>query len=206
MAKIILLGEAPPPVKFFYYGDSLFFQYTRRAFARALSEVDRREEGWFLALFRELGGWRRDVCETPRRPHKGGADDVSDCIEGFLARWNALRRDPEALVVVSPKRLEASLPEAVQAAVTAALPPPGQWNAHRRAFLDGLEDLLVRCVGQEALQAAARRVDADDARLDFEIARACAGAEPATIARLLRGHPRAAVLARAWEQATERGG
>jgi hypothetical protein len=168
-----------------------------------LPEVERRDEGWFLALFRTLGGWRTDVCAEPRRATKGGADDVAGCLEEFTARWDRLRRDPEAWVIVSPKRLLPALPEGIRAVVAATLPPPGQWNAHREAFLGGMAELLERHLGgRPALEDAARTVDAaDDAALDFEIARACAdGAEDPEIRRLLRGHPCEARLVAAWER------
>jgi hypothetical protein len=73
--------------------------------------------------------------------------------------------------------------------VTHRLPPPGQWNAHREAFLSGLAGLLEREFGREELGRVAESVDGDDARLDFEVARACAeGADDTEIRRLLRGH------------------
>ena len=198
---MIILGEAPPPDRFFYTGDSLFFRFTRQAFASLLPEIERRDAGWFLALFRALGGWRIDVCETPQRATKGGSDDIAHCLPAFERRWAAQPRDAEALVVVSPKRLLPSLPEGIRAQVTAALAPPGQWNAHREAFLRDLPALVVRHVGQEALRAAARDLDADDAALDFEIARACAeGAPDEELRRLLRGHPREAALRTAFGQ------
>lgn len=202
-ARLIIVGEAPPPERFFFYGDSLFFRYTQHAFAGVLPEAGRRDAGWFLALFRELGGWRTDVCDAPRRATKGGADDVSDCLPAFERRWRAQPRDGEALVIVSPKRLVPALPEAVRREVTAALPPPGQWNAHRQAFLRELGWLLERHVGREGLQRAARAVNAraDDARLDFEIARACAeGAEYEELRRLIRGHEREAALSAALQE------
>jgi len=197
IARLIIVGEAPPPERFFFYGDSLFFRHTRQAFADVLPEVARRDAGWFLALFREIGGWRIDVCDAPRRATKGGADDVSDCLPAFERRWRAQPRDGEAVVIVSPKRLLPALPEAVRKEVTAALPPPGQWNAHRQAFLRDLAWLLERHVGREDLRRAARAVNerADDAALDFEIARACAeGADGEELRRLIRGHERDAAL------------
>jgi hypothetical protein len=201
VAELIVLGEAPPPERFFYFGDSLFFRYTQRAFAALLPEVETRDAGWFLALFCGLGGWRIDVCDAPRRPTRGGAEDVSDCLAAFEARWAAQPRDPEALVIVSPKRLVAALPAAVRREVVASVPPPGQWNAHRQAFLRELPALLERHLGRGRLRAASRAVDPDDAALDFEIARACAeGAEDAKLRRLLRGHPREAALLAALEQ------
>lgn len=194
-ARLVIIGEAPPPRRFFFYGDSLFFRYTQRAFARVLPEVEARDPGWFLALFRALGGWRIDVCDAPHRLTRGGTDDVSDCLPAFERLWAAQPRDPEALVIVSPKRLLASLPETVAQTVVATLPPPGQWNAHREAFLRDLPALLLRYVGKEALRDAARSVDTEYAGQDFEIARACAeGAEDDALRRLVRGHAREAVL------------
>jgi hypothetical protein len=173
--RLVIVGEAPPPERFFYYGDSLFY--------------------------RELGGWRMDVCDAPRRETKGGADDVSDCLDGFLARWRALAWAPDPHAVVSPKRLLGSLPAEVQEVVAAAVPPPGQWNAHRQAFLREMSEVLERYVGREELRRAAAAVDADDARLDFEVARACAaGEDDAWIRRLLRGHPHEARLLTAWQE------
>jgi hypothetical protein len=200
VARLVIVGEAPPPGRFFYFGDSLFFWHLRRAFGRVLPEVGEQNAAWFLALFRELGGWRTDVCEEPQRDSKGGADDVSECLERFLAQWRGQARSREAVVVVSPKRLLSWLPEEVRREVSIAIPPPGQWNAHREAFLREMECLLVRQVGCAALRAAARRVDVDDAALDFEIARACAGgAWTEEIDRLLQGHPREAGLRRGWD-------
>jgi hypothetical protein len=195
------VGEAPPPGRFFYFGDSLFFQYLRRAFGQLVPESKGGDAGWFLAFFRELGGWRTDVCEEPQRSTKGGADDVSECLERFLTRWRfGQTRALDAVVVVSPKRLLPFLPEEIRREVISTVPPPGQWNAHREAFLREMENLLVRHIGQNALNMAARAVDADDAALDFEIARACGGgADAAEIGRFLRGHPRATELRRAWE-------
>ena len=193
MAKLIILGEAPPPERFFYFGDSLFFRYTQRAFSALLPE--REDPGWFLAWFRAMGGWRIDVCDAPRRATKGGADDVSDCLPAFEERWRAQPRDPEALVIVSPKRLVAALPEAIRSEVTESVPPPGQWNAHREAFLRDLPALVERYLGREMVRGAVRAVDADDATLDFEIARACAeGIGETELRRLVRGHPREPVL------------
>ncbi len=133
--------------------------------------------------------------DAPRRATKGGADDVSDCLSAFEKRWKAQTRDPEALVIVSPKRLVAALPDFVRADVTASVPPPGQWNAHREAFLRDLPALVERHLGREAAQTAAKGVDSDDAALDFEVVRACAEGAPDTeIRRLVRGHPREAEL------------
>ena len=198
--RVAIVGEAPPPEKFFYFGDSLFFRYLRAAFARPLPEVERWGEGWFLALYREIGGWRGDVCEESRRATKGGADDVTDCLEAFERRWAALDVDPEAVIVISPKRLVPTLPAWLRDRVTASVPPPGQWNAHREAFLRDVSALLERHVGRDGLREAARRVSEEDAALDFEIARACAeGAGDAELRRLLRGHAREAGLVAAWE-------
>lgn len=196
-----MLGEAPPPQRFFYFGDSLFFRYTQQAFAALVPGLERRDAGWFLALFREIGGWRTDVCDVPQRQTKGGCDNVSDHLPAFERRWARLPRDPEALVIVSPKRLVEALPASVQQDVVAALAPPGQWNAHRQAFLRELPALLERHLGRDALRAATQRVDDDDAALDFEVARACAdGADEAELRRLLRGHGREARLLAAFEQ------
>jgi hypothetical protein len=208
VARLIIVGEAPPPERFFFYGDSLFLQYLRRVFAGHASgegspvlvpEAARRDVDWFLAYFRALGGWRTDVCDAPKRANKGGADDVGDCIKGFLQRWHEQPRDTEAVLVVSPKRLVASLPDEIRQQLTASVPPPGQWNAHRQAFLREMSGLLERHFGRKELQRIAESVDPDDAVLDFEIARACAdGADETEIQRLLRGHPREAVLQAAW--------
>jgi hypothetical protein len=199
--RLVIVGEAPPPERFFYYGDSLFFRYLRRAFAALVPQAETEGPDWFLAFYRELGGWRMDVCDAPRRETKGGADDVSDCLDGFLARWRALAWAPDPHAVVSPKRLLGSLPAEVQEVVAAAVPPPGQWNAHRQAFLREMSEVLERYVGREELRRAAAAVDADDARLDFEVARACAaGEDDAWIRRLLRGHPHEARLLTAWQE------
>jgi hypothetical protein len=197
---LVIVGEAPPPGRFFYFGDSLFFRHLRRAFGRVLPSAGEQDAAWFLAFFRALGGWRIDVCEEPQRSTKGGADDVSECIERFMVRWHGQARSMEAVVVVSPKRLLPSLPEEIRQTVTTAVPPPGQWNAHREAFLREMEGLLLRHVGRSTLAAAARAVAADDASLDFEIARACAeGAGWDHIGRLLVGHSRETALRRVWE-------
>lgn len=208
IARLIIVGEAPPPERFFFYGNSLFLQYLRRVFighssgegAPALvPEAARRGVDWFLAYFRALGGWRTDVCDVPKRANKGGADDVGDCIEGFLQRWNAQARDAEAVLVVSPKKLVASLPDEVRQELTLSVPPPGQWNAHRQAFLREMGGLMERHFGRERLREIAALVDPDDAVLDFEIARACAdGADETEILRLVRGHPREDKLQAAW--------
>jgi hypothetical protein len=208
VARLIIVGEAPPPERFFFYGDSLFLQYLRRVFAGHVSgegmpalvpEAARRGVDWFLAYFRALGGWRTDVCDAPKRATKGGADDVGDCIEAFLERWRAQPRDSEAVLVVSPKKLVASLPDEVRQELTLSVPPPGQWNAHRQAFLREMNRLLLRHFGHDMLRTVAASVDPDEAVLDFEIARACAdGAEETEIEQLLRGHPREAALWAAW--------
>jgi len=191
VARLVIVGEAPPPDRFFYTGDSLFFQYTRRAFATLLPKVERHDAGWFLAFFRQLGGWRIDVCDAPQRATKGGSDDITHCLNAFERRWAAQPKDDEAVVLVSPKRLLPALPESIQEQVTATLAPPGQWNAHRQAFLRDLPALVERHVGRDSLRAAAQTVDEEDARLDFDIARACAeGANDDELRRLLRGHPR----------------
>ncbi|MES2459885.1 MAG: hypothetical protein V4671_04820, partial [Armatimonadota bacterium] len=162
-------------------------------------EAARRGVDWFLAYFRALGGWRTDVCDAPKRATKGGADDVGDCLDGFLQRWREQPRDPEAVLVVSPKKLVVSLPDEVRQELTLSVPPPGQWNAHRQAFLREMNGLLLRHFGREELNAIAKSVDPDDAVLDFEIARACAdGVEEAEIERLLRGHPREERLRSVW--------
>lgn len=201
---LVILGEAPPPERFFYFGDSLFFRYLARAFAPFVGEEIAGDAGRFLALYRAIGGWRIDVCEEPVRASKGGADDVSECLESFRARWDALPLVPDAVLIVSPKRLYAALPHPLQAAVTTTLPPPGQWNAHRRAFLDGMERVLTRDVGVDVLRDAASQGDADDAALDFKIARACAdGVDEGEVTRLLAGHPREGELMAVWEASAE---
>jgi len=86
VARLIIVGEAPPPARFFYTGDSLFFRFTRQAFATLLPEIERHDAGWFLALFRALGGWRIDVCDAPQRATKGGSDDISHCLDRFAER------------------------------------------------------------------------------------------------------------------------
>lgn len=200
MARLIILGEAPPPERFFFYGDSLFLRYLRRAFFPLLPEAETKGADWFLAYFRALGGWRTDVCDAPQRRAKGGADDVSGCMEEFLRRWEAQPRDPEAIRIVSPKRLIAELPETVRSAGVFGVPPPGQWNAHRQAFLREVGGLLERYIGRDELRRVAGTVDPDDAALDFEIARTCAeGADADEIRRLLKGHPREAALRAVWE-------
>lgn len=194
-ARLIIVGEAPPPERFFYFGDSLFLGYLRKAFAPQMPEVEQQDAGWFLAFFRALGGWRIDVCDAPKRATRGGADDVSDCLEGFERRWMAQPRHEEAVLVISPKRLVPSLPRVIQVEVTASVPPPGQWNAHRQAFLREMDRLLRSHLGRDALETAAALVDADEAALEFEVARACAeGAAWEEIDRLVRGHPREEAL------------
>ena len=200
VARLVIVGEAPPPDRFFYTGDSLFFQYTRRAFAGLLPKVEKHDAGWFLAFFRQLGGWRIDVCDTPQRATKGGSDDIGHCLYAFEQRWAAQPKDDEAVVLVSPKRLLPALPESLRDQVTATLAPPGQWNAHRLAFLRDLPALVERHVGRDCLRDYASDVDEDDARLDFDIARACVqGASSDEIKRLLRGHPRENELMAAFE-------
>ncbi len=201
--RLAILGEAPPPERFFYFADSLFFRYLRQAFVRALPLVDAHGPDWFLALFREIGGWREDVCNAPRRATKGGADDVSDCLEAFLTRWRAIDHAQDRVLIVSPKRLFSALPDEVRREVTASVPPPGQWNAHRQAFLRDTAGVLERYIGRGALTDAAARIDADDARLDFDIVRACVRDGDDEIERLLRGHPREEALRRAWKGAGE---
>jgi hypothetical protein len=200
MARLVIVGEAPPPERFFYYGDSLFFRYLRKSFVGQVPEAETRDAGWFLAFFRELGGWRADVCDEPQRATKGGSDDVTYCLEGFAKRWAKQPRHAEAVVVISPKRLVPRLPDEVRAEVTASVPPPGQWNAHRQAFLREMDGILARQVGWEVLAKAVDAVDPEDAALDFEVARACAeGAPWEELSRLIRGHPREAALrAVAW--------
>ena len=194
--RLIIMGEAPPPERFFYFGDSLFFRYLARAFAPLAGEDAVSDAGQFLALYKALGGWRTDVCDAPRRATKGGADDVSDCLEAFVLKWRAMPFSEEPLVIVSPKRLLLpALPPEILEKVTGSVPPPGQWNAHRQAFLRDMGYLLEDFIGNEVIQQAAAQIDEDDARLDFEIARACAeGADQIVIERLLRGHPHEARL------------
>ena len=204
VARLIIVGEAPPPKTFFYFGNSLFFRYLRLAFATVLAEVKDRDAGWFLALFREIGGWRTDICDAPQRATKGGADDISVGIDGFLACWEKQARTDDALLILSPKRLFEKLAgektKAVYEQVSVTVPPPGQWNAHRQAFLREMTHLLTFDVGKDALLAAAKRVDEDDARLDFEIAKACVDrADEATLRRLIAGHPRESELWGAWD-------
>jgi hypothetical protein len=206
VAQLIIVGEAPPPDRFFYTGDSLFFQYTRRAFAGLLPEVERRDAGWFLAFFRELGGWRIDVCDAPQRATKGGSESITHCLCAFERRWALQPKDDEAVVLVSPKRLLPALPAHIRDQVTATLAPPGQWNAHRQAFLRDLPAHVERHVGRDGLREAAQTVDEDDARLDFDIARACAeSASEDELKRLLCGHPREEELVAAFERASTSG-
>jgi hypothetical protein len=122
---------------------------------------------------------------------KGGSDDIEHCLSAFERRWAAQPRSDDALVLVSPKRLFPLLPDDVRQQVAATLAPPGQWNAHREAFLRDLPAHVARHFGGDTLREAARTLDEEDARLDFEVARACAeGANEAELRRLLRGHPR----------------
>ena len=200
VARLVILGEAPPPERFFFYGDSLFFRYLRRTFAEVFPETEALTAGEFLALFRAIGGWRTDVCDKPQRATKGGAEDVRWCWDDFWQRWKAQVIAESAVVVVSPKRLAAQLPEWVGILLIAAVPPPGQWNAHRQAFLRDMSAVIAREIGRNSLREAMQTIDTDDARLDFEIARACAeGADDQEIRRLLRGHPREAELLLEWE-------
>lgn len=198
--RVVILGEAPPPERFFYFGDSLFFRYLMRAFVPFVGEAFTGDPGRFLALYHAIGAWRTDVCEDPQRASKGGADDVGVCLERFLAGWARLPFVPEPLVILSPKRLYDKLPNIIKAEVTGMVPPPGQWNAHREAFLREMERLLRVYVGRDVIAEAARSVDEDDARLNFEIARACAeGADSSEILRMITGHPREARLRSVWE-------
>ena len=200
-ARLIIVGEAPPPVRFFFYGDSLFFRFLRTAFINVVPEIETRDAGWFLAFFRAMGGWRVDVCPTPQRESKGGADEASveNAAESFLERWNTQTRHEDAVLVVSPKRLAPLLPELVRNEITQTVPPPGQWNAHRQAFLRDMAHVLTRHFGQNELRKVAQRVDIDDARLDFELACACAeGVEEAELLRLVSGHERENELRAAW--------
>lgn len=193
------MGEAPPPERFFYFANSNFFRYFRRALAEAVPETEDREADEVLALCREADIWHIDVCETAQRATKGGSEDVTPCWESFRPRWEGQALRPDAVIVVSPKRLAAKLPEWIGDSPVIAVPPPGQWNAHREAFLREVRGLLLREFGETALQKALGRVDPDDARLDFEIAGACRdGAPESEILRLLNGHPREAALTAAW--------
>ncbi len=197
---LVILGEAPPPERFFYFGDSLFYRYLTRAFVPFIGEEVANDPARFLATYRDMGGWRTDVCREPQRASKGGADDIGPCLEPFLMRWDRLPFAPEPLVIVSPKRLYAKLPPRLQEQVTGMVPPPGQWNAHREAFLRDTEWLLKAHIGHEAIAEVVRNVDAEDAALDWEIARACAdGTDETEILRLIAGHPREAALRGAWE-------
>ena len=164
-----------------------------------MPEAETRDEGWFLAFFRALGGWRIDVFDAPQRSTKGGAEDVTAGLPAFLRRWQAQKRGRKAVVIVSPKRLLLQLPEEVRREVIAGVPPPGQWNAHRQTFLREIGALVEREIGRETLRQVARSVADDDAVLDFEIARACAEAtDNNEILRLLTGHPRERSLRVAW--------
>lgn len=197
--RMVILGEAPPPERFFYFGDSLFFRYLMRAFVPFVGEEFAGDPGRFLALYHALGAWRTDVCEDPQRASKGGADDVGICLDRFLTEWDRLPWAPDPLVILSPKRLYDKLPNRIKAEVTGMVPPPGQWNAHRVAFLREMERMLRVYVGQDTIAEAARGIDPDDAQLDFEIARACAeGADTSEILRLITGHPREMALRKVW--------
>lgn len=199
IARLIILGEAPPPARFFYFGNSLFFRFLRQAFIRVVPDVAEHDADWFLAFYRDIGGWRSDVCDRPQRATKGGADDISGCLDAFLMRWEQEPKDDEAIVIISPKRLVPRLPESVRERVLTSVPPPGQWNAHRQAFLREMERVLRHHVGVSVLETAARAVDAEDATLEFDIARACAdGTEAGEIERLINGHPREMDLRRVW--------
>lgn len=142
-----------------------------------------------------------DVCDAPLRATKGGADDVTGCLDAFEKRWAGLSRGAEVCVVVSPKRLLPSLPKAVRDLVIASVPPPGQWNAHRQAFLRDMGRVLEQEIGRSALADAAMQVDGDLAALEWETVQAGAdGADKTELKRLLRGHPREAAIWAAWEQ------
>lgn len=198
--RLAIVGEAPPPHRFFYFGDSLFYRYLARAFAPFVGEAVAGEPSRFLATYRALGGWRTDICREPERASKGGADEIGHCVEAFLQDWNALPFAPEPVVIVSPKRLFDKLPPVLQQQVTETVAPPGQWRAHREAFLRDMETYLRLYFGRDAIMEAAQSVDADDAALDFEIVTACAsGADETEISRLVTGHPREADLRRVWE-------
>lgn len=107
-------------------------------------------------------------------------------------------------MILSPKRLYDKLPGVIKAEVTGMVPPPGQWNAHRVAFLREMERLLRMYFGRDTIAEAAAGIDPDDARLDFEIARACAeGADTSEILRLITGHPRETRLRLVWESKDE---
>ena len=188
-------------MRFFFYGNSLFFRFLRQAFITVLPEIAGRDAAWFLTFFRTMGGWRVDVCETPQRESKGGADGaaVESAAEAFMLRWQAQKRHEDAALIVSPKRLAPLLPEELQREITQTVPPPGQWNAHRQAFLRDMAGVLTRHFGTDALRKTAETVDEDDARLDFELVRACAdGADESEILRLVTGHERENELRAAW--------
>ncbi len=198
--RLAIVGEAPPPNQFFYFADSLFYRHLARAFAPFVGETVTGDPARFLATYRALGGWRTDVCREPERASKGGADEIGHCLEAFLRDWNALSFAPEPVIIVSPKRLFEKLPLILREQVTETVAPPGQWRAHREAFLRDMEIFLRLYFGREALMAAAQLVDADDATLDFEIVTACAnGTDETEISRLVTGHPREAALRRAWD-------
>ncbi|MBC8143232.1 MAG: hypothetical protein H7Y38_17540 [Armatimonadetes bacterium] len=198
--RLVVVGEAPPPNRFFYFADSLFYRHLARAFAPFVGEAVAGDPTRFLATYRALGGWHTDVCREPERASKGGADEIGHCVEAFLRDWEVLPFAPESVVIVSPKRLYDKLPPVLQEQVTETVAPPGQWRAHREAFLRDMETYLRLYFGQDVLTAAAQSVDTDDAALDFEIVTACAnGTDETEVSRLITGHPREAALRRAWD-------
>ena len=200
VARLIIVGEAPPPARFFYWGDSLFLRHLRRVFIALLPQVETEDAGWFLAFCRALGVWRTDVCAAPQRASKGGADDVAPCLSEFLRRWQGQAIAPDAVVVVSPKRLTPRLPDGVREMVTLSVAPPGQWNAHREAFARDMTALITREWGRAGLREVAQTVQTDDAALDFAVARACAeGMATEELRGLVRGHERERELWAAFE-------
>lgn len=141
--ELLFVGESPPTSgRFFYQSDSGLYRAIRDTFVSAFPNLDGSN---FLESFRDLGCYLVDLCEvavdklTPRQRQAACAHGES--------------RLSDLLVELRPRIIVTvvlSIVENVHRAQTAAnwegthlaLPYPGRWRHHQRAFQTELLPLL----------------------------------------------------------------
>ncbi len=144
--RVLFIGESPPASgRFFYRRDSGLYRAMREAFQAVDASIS---DEAFLEMFRDSGCYFVDLCSEPvdRLDAHLRRDE---CVAGEVRLMKTIARLHPVVIATVVRSIEGNVIRAAAQAnwngVMVQLPYPGRWSRLRRAFVEALEPIVVRC-------------------------------------------------------------
>ncbi len=141
--RVLLIGESPPANGKFFYLHSPMTAFTSQAFAKAHG-VTFQSNFEFLTYFKACGCYQDDLSHIPAN-HSGPGEWKRHRQEDIDALSQRLREANPAVVVITPKRIEAVVREAIRKSQcnpkVYVIPFPG--HGHQSGYIDMLAAIIT---------------------------------------------------------------